>query len=378
MKNRLLVLLCAMAALSPFAASNSVAGVSVGFSVSVFDGPLSQCGYWIDRAPYGRCWYPAYVSSSWRPYCNGYWMWTDDGWYWVSDEPWAWACYHYGRWVYDSYYGWIWVPDTVWGPSWVAWRSSDDYVGWAPLPPECRFGAGGEFVFREEFIRPSAFVFVDVHHFSDHIRPHTVIVNNVTIINKTVNVTKIRRVNNVVVNNGPNVDVVQRFTPRKFTEPPVRAPRWSGFSTPPHPAPEVLQPSAVRAREQAEGRFSSGETAARSDSPQSSGKRSIAGAETCDRRGSSEERRGCADSGYRAASDQPVRLQYGESVEDPLGSRSTRTSVRVLIRTARCRRRIRNSPRLSPLSSANATVSRPKAARGRDQQERGERRGEGN
>jgi hypothetical protein len=254
MKNRLLVLLCAMVALSPFAASNSVAGVSVGFSVSMFEGPLSQCGYWIDRAPYGRCWYPAYVSSSWRPYCNGYWMWTEDGWYWVSDEPWAWACYHYGRWVYDSYYGWIWVPDTVWGPSWVAWRSSDEYVGWAPLSPECRFGAGGEFVFREEFIRPSAFVFVDVHHFSDHIRPHTVIVNNVTIINKTVNVTKIRRVNNVVVNNGPHVDIVQRFTPRKFTEPPVRTPRWSGFSTPPHPALEVLQPSAVRAREQAEGR----------------------------------------------------------------------------------------------------------------------------
>ena len=256
MKNRLLVLLYAMTALSPFAASNSVAGVSVGFSVSMFNGPLSQCGYWVDRAPYGRCWHPAYVSSSWRPYCNGYWMWTDDGWYWVSDEPWAWACYHYGRWAYDSYYGWIWVPDTVWGPSWVAWRSSDEYVGWAPLSPESRFGARGEFVFREELIRPSAFVFVDVRHFSEPITPHVVIVNNQAIINKTVNVTKITRVNNVVINNGPNVQVVQRFNQRRFTVAPEKVSRWSGFSTPRHPAPEVLQPSAVSTPREAGRKFS--------------------------------------------------------------------------------------------------------------------------
>ena len=32
-------------------------------------------------------------------------------------------------------YGWCWAPDTVWGPSWVTWRYSGDYCGWAPLPP---------------------------------------------------------------------------------------------------------------------------------------------------------------------------------------------------------------------------------------------------
>ena len=79
MKKHLLVLLCAAATLSPMATANSAAGVSVGFSVSVFNGMSSQCGYWIDRPPYGRCWYPAYVSSNWRHYCNGYWMWTYDG-----------------------------------------------------------------------------------------------------------------------------------------------------------------------------------------------------------------------------------------------------------------------------------------------------------
>lgn len=258
MKKHLLVLLCAMAVVFPLTETKSTAGVNFSFSVGVFNGPLSGCGHWVDRAPYGRCWYPAYVSSGWRPYCNGYWMWTDCGWYWVSDEPWAWACYHYGRWVYDPYYGWLWVPDTVWGPSWVAWRSSDDYVGWAPLPPECGFGPGGGFVFREEFIRPTAFVFVDVHHFSDPVRPHTVIVNNTRIINRTVNVTKITQVNNVVVNNGPRVEVVQRLTPRKLTVAPEKVSRWSGFATTPHPTPEVLQPSAVRARQQAEHTFTSG------------------------------------------------------------------------------------------------------------------------
>jgi hypothetical protein len=255
MKNRLLILLCAVTTLSPFAASTSVAGVSVGFSVGVFEGPLSACGYWADRAPYGRCWHPAYVASSWRPYCNGYWMWTDDGWYWASDEPWAWACYHYGRWVDDPYYGWIWVPDTVWGPSWVAWRSSDDYVGWAPLSPECRFGVGGELVFREEFIRPRAFVFVGVHHFGEPVSPHTVIVNNTTIINKTVDITKITRVNNVVVNNGPNVRVVQRYNQRKFTVAPQGMPRWTGVATPRHPTPAVLQPSAVSTSRETGHRF---------------------------------------------------------------------------------------------------------------------------
>jgi hypothetical protein len=243
MKRYPLVSLCIAAVISAFVSSESRAS-NVGFSISVFESPLSQCGYWIDRPPYGRCWYPTYISSSWRPYTNGYWMWTDDGWYWVSDEPWAWACYHYGRWVNDSYYSWIWVPDTEWGPSWVAWRSSDEYVGWAPLPPGCRFGAGGEFVFREEVIRPSAFVFVDVHHFAEPVSPHTVIINNQTIINKTVNVTKISRVNNVVINNGPNVQVVQKFNQRKFTVAPEKVSRWSGISTPRHPAPEVLQPLA--------------------------------------------------------------------------------------------------------------------------------------
>lgn len=107
--------------------SEFAVGISIN-AVNDFYQPLQGYGYWVDRAPYGRCWYPAYVSSTWRPYCDGYWEWTDAGWYWVSSEPWSWACYHYGRWLYDPYYGWLWVPGTEWAPSWVSWRDGDDYI----------------------------------------------------------------------------------------------------------------------------------------------------------------------------------------------------------------------------------------------------------
>src|SRR5664280_1842363 len=98
------------------------ADVSVGVEITSADDfyqPLATQGYWVEVGSYGRCWHPSYVAASWRPYCEGSWVWTDDGWYWQSDEPWGWATYHYGRWAHDPYYGWVWVPDTVWGPSWV-------------------------------------------------------------------------------------------------------------------------------------------------------------------------------------------------------------------------------------------------------------------
>jgi hypothetical protein len=218
MKTRFLSVLCAVAGLSSLAVNQSVAGVS--FSVSVFNAPLGQCGSWVDRPDYGQCWRPAYVSSDWRPYSEGYWLWTDGGWYWVSDEQWAWATYHYGRWVDDPYYGWVWVPGTEWAPSWVSWREGGGYVGWAPLPPAAVFGPEGYVVVREAALPPRAFVFVEVGHFAEPIHRHDVIVNNVTIINKTVNITKITRVNNVVVNNGPRVETIERVSSRKLTVPP--------------------------------------------------------------------------------------------------------------------------------------------------------------
>src|SRR5262249_44832394 len=31
--------------------------------------------------------------------------------------------------------GWVWIPGAEWGPAWVSWEQTDQYVGWAPLAP---------------------------------------------------------------------------------------------------------------------------------------------------------------------------------------------------------------------------------------------------
>src|SRR5262245_30210181 len=145
--------------------SRAYTDVSVGVQINAvgdFYAPLDAYGHWVVIEGYGRCWYPDRVHSYWRPYCYGSWVWTDSGWYWASDEPWGWACYHYGRWTWDSGYGWVWVPDVVWGPAWVSFRYSDAYVGWAPLPPRVVFSHG---VIVDVSVPPLWFVFVEPRHF---------------------------------------------------------------------------------------------------------------------------------------------------------------------------------------------------------------------
>jgi hypothetical protein len=99
-------------------------------SVDVFYTELSPYGTWSDDAEYGRVFMPAAVD--YVPYADGHWAYTAQGFTWCSSEPIGWAVNHYGRWVHRA--RWIWVPDIVWGPAWVEWRTSGEYVGWAPLP----------------------------------------------------------------------------------------------------------------------------------------------------------------------------------------------------------------------------------------------------
>ncbi len=224
MKKRMAVLLTGLTCLLA-ASTASRAAVGVSFSAGIeinsandFYEPLTPYGEWVSVGSYGRCWHPQHVEVGWRPYCEGHWESTDCGWYWVSDEPWSWATYHYGSWVDDPSYGWCWLPGTEWAPSWVTWREAPDYIGWAPCGP------GGA------VLAPSLFVFVDVHHFSEPIRPNAVIVNNTTIINRTRVINDIRRVDRnfdgssrrVVVNEGPKVDVIAKATGRTFTPQPIR------------------------------------------------------------------------------------------------------------------------------------------------------------
>ena len=105
-------------------------------TVTAIQNALDPYGEWIEVGDYGTCWHPTGVADGWSPYTDGYWSYTDAGWTWVSYEDWGGVTYHYGRWVRVVGVGWVWVPDYEWGPAWVSWRSNDDYVGWAPLPPE--------------------------------------------------------------------------------------------------------------------------------------------------------------------------------------------------------------------------------------------------
>ncbi len=105
-----------------------------------FQAALEAYGEWQPHPRFGEVWVPYDLPPDWRPYTYGRWVYTDDwGWYWVSDDEeadWGWVTFHYGRWAHDQRLGWFWVPGDEWGPAWVDWRRGDDFVGWAPLPPD--------------------------------------------------------------------------------------------------------------------------------------------------------------------------------------------------------------------------------------------------
>jgi hypothetical protein len=224
MKKRMIVVLLACAAM--VAASPSLVRAQVNISASIqinspsdFYQPLEPYGSWVDVQSYGRCWHPRDVSQDWQPYTDGHWEWTDAGWYWASDEPWGWACCHYGSWYNDPRYGWVWIPATDWAPAWVTWRTSDDYIGWAPCGPGL------------SVLAPSFFTFCDVHKFQDHFHSRgDFIVNNTRIINRTKVIKDFHRQSmdfdghqrTVFANRGPGVEPIQRATGRTFTPRPVR------------------------------------------------------------------------------------------------------------------------------------------------------------
>lgn len=116
---------------------------------ALFYEELARYGEWLDYEHYGPVWRPTEVEESWRPYVNGRWVPTPRGYVFETSEPWGWAAYHYGNWMPTVVYGWVWVPGRTWYPHTVIWRSSDDYVGWAPIlppnyaPPPAYYPPGG-------------------------------------------------------------------------------------------------------------------------------------------------------------------------------------------------------------------------------------------
>ncbi len=170
-------------------------------TVNYFYDSLAPYGSWVVVNGYGRCWRPTVCTydSSWQPYCDrGRWVYSDCGWYWNSDYAWG-ATFHYGRWFRDASVGWCWYPDTVWAPSWVTWRRSNSYCGWAPLPPRTSYQAGVGIVYNGGGVSvgfgfglgASCFTFVPTQYFCNpHPRNYCVaptqvtqIYNNTTVIN---------------------------------------------------------------------------------------------------------------------------------------------------------------------------------------------------
>jgi hypothetical protein len=173
-----------------------------GVTVNYFYDTLAPYGAWVNVEGYGLCWRPTVtvLNAGWAPYCDGgHWIYTDDGWYWYSTYSWGWAPFHYGRWFRDARFGWCWYPGTAWGPSWVTWRYSDDYCGWAPLPPRAVYREGVGFFYNGASVSVgfdfglgvSAFTFVSTRNFCDpnpwrhRVAPREVtqIYNHTTVIN---------------------------------------------------------------------------------------------------------------------------------------------------------------------------------------------------
>lgn len=127
---------CATVALTPDEESMPAARLALSPGQRVFYDALEGYGEWLLIEPLGYVFRPYDSDEYWRPYLYGYWAPSETyGWAWISSEPYGWATYHYGAWYYDDYQGWVWIPGGDWGPAWVSWTMTDDYVGWAPLLP---------------------------------------------------------------------------------------------------------------------------------------------------------------------------------------------------------------------------------------------------
>ena len=157
------VLLAAVAVALVAPAARAQVGIDVNVSIGGFYDELAPYGQWVDCS-YGQCWVPARVEAGWQPYSNGQWIYTQYGWTWVSNDPWGGNPYHYGTWASIPNYGWSWVPGTVWAPAWVTWSYSNNYVGWAPLPPTVVFGASG-YSGSAVVVRETQYVFVPTNRF---------------------------------------------------------------------------------------------------------------------------------------------------------------------------------------------------------------------
>jgi hypothetical protein len=203
-------------------------------TVNYFYDSLAPYGSWVTVSGYGNCWRPTVCvyNSNWQPYCDqGHWVYTDCGWYWASDYAWG-ATFHYGRWFLAAGYGWVWYPDTVWAPSWVTWRYSNNYCGWAPLPPRTAYQSGVGIVYNGGGVSvgfgfglgANCFTFVPTRYFcSPHPRNYCVARSQVAqVYNNTAVINNYNLNNRTIVNHGIAVQNVAAASRTTIHAVPVR------------------------------------------------------------------------------------------------------------------------------------------------------------
>ena len=112
----------------------------------------------------------------------------------------------------------MWVPGDDWAPAWVSWRQNDDYLGWAPLPPETLYDEVYEYnpgIDVAYDVSPAYYNFVPVDHFYEPVHAHCVPRTTVvTIIISTRNVTRFSMRENHVHCGGPDFGWVNRHARR--------------------------------------------------------------------------------------------------------------------------------------------------------------------
>jgi len=201
------------------------AALSEGDTVDqdVFYRTLSPYGTWFE-ADGQWVWRPTAASADahWRPYCHrGRWVMTEHGWTWYSDYSWGWAPFHYGRWHRHPVHGWVWTPGLDWGPAWVVWRPGSSDCGWAPMPPAAVFrpGVGVVYTGRDADwgLVARDFVFVALAKLFEprwwefrHPRDERIALYG----RQPMAHTHVEIVNNIVVNRGLEITVVERVTGR--------------------------------------------------------------------------------------------------------------------------------------------------------------------
>jgi len=117
----------------PFAPVSAHAGI-----LASHEATLASYGTFFEHQKYGKVWMPSanVVPQGWHPYPPCHWVNTKYGWYFQDNTPWGAIVHHHGRWAHEPKVGWMWIPGEEFSPGWVIWKTSEQWVGWAPTPPD--------------------------------------------------------------------------------------------------------------------------------------------------------------------------------------------------------------------------------------------------